>query len=110
MFLARELTKQFETLVQGSIAEVRSRLDSALAVDSKADRGEYVLLFRVQESSVTEDSTGWGSAVWADELRAYVPAASLAKILSKAFGLKREAAYGLAIGPAKAEERGKPEP
>ena len=110
MLLARELTKQFETLLQGSVAEVRSRFVSALAVDSKADRGEYVLLFRVEESSVKGDSTDWGSTVWADELRAHIPAAALAKILSKAFGLKREAAYGLAIGPTKAGGRGKPRP
>jgi 16S rRNA C1402 (ribose-2'-O) methylase RsmI len=110
MLLARELTKQFETLLQGSVTEVRCRFDSALAVDSKADRGEYVLLFKVEESSVRGDATGWGSTVWADELRAHIPAASLAKILSKAFGLKREAAYGLAIGPTKTEERGKPKP
>jgi 16S rRNA (cytidine1402-2'-O)-methyltransferase len=110
MFLAREMTKRFETIFQGTVAEVQSRLGSATAIDSKAARGEYVLLFRVEDRPASGALTQWGPGLWADELRAHVPAPALAKILSKAFGLEREVAYGLAIPPQKSQGDDGPTP
>ncbi len=86
--LCRELTKQFETIRRGSVAE----LCDWVASDSNQQRGELVLIL-----SPAEQAAGWSDRdqALAKLLLAELPASRAAKILAAHTGMKRQEVYAL---------------
>ncbi|MZR62471.1 16S rRNA (cytidine(1402)-2'-O)-methyltransferase [Alcanivorax sp. DP30] len=86
--LCRELTKQFETIRRGTVAE----LCEWVAGDSNQQRGELVLIL-----SPAEQTAGWSDndQALAKLLLAELPASRAAKILAAHTGMKRQAVYAL---------------
>ena len=86
--LCRELTKQFETIRRGSVAE----LCDWVAGDSNQQRGELVLIL-----SPAEQAAGWNDRdqALAKLLLAELPASRAAKILAAHTGMKRQEVYAL---------------
>ena len=84
--LCRELTKQFETIRRGSVAE----LCDWVASDSNQQRGELVLIL-----SPAEQAAGWSDRdqALAKLLLAELPASRAAKILAAHTGMKRQEVY-----------------
>lgn len=89
--VARELTKQFESVVQATAAGL------AVAVASAPERGEYVLVFDAppavpdgQEPAASVDET---TRCWLDALAAELPPARAAAVAARASGLPRELLY-----------------
>ena len=86
--LCRELTKQFETIRRGPVAE----LCDWVASDSNQQRGELVLIL-----SPAEQAAGWNDRdqALAKLLLAELPASRAAKILAAHTGMKRQEVYAL---------------
>ncbi|MGB2246692.1 MAG: 16S rRNA (cytidine(1402)-2'-O)-methyltransferase [Alcanivorax sediminis] len=86
--LCRELTKQFETIRRGPVAE----LCDWVAGDSNQQRGELVLIL-----SPSELAAGWSDKdqALAKLLLAELPASRAAKILAAHTGMKRQEVYAL---------------
>lgn len=86
--LCRELTKQFETIRRGPVAE----LCDWVASDSNQQRGELVLIL-----SPAEQAAGWSDRdqTLAKLLLAELPASRAAKILAAHTGMKRQEVYAL---------------
>ena len=86
--LCRELTKQFETIRRGPVAE----LCDWVAGDSNQQRGELVLIL-----SPAEQAAGWSDRdqALAKLLLAELPASRAAKILAAHTGMKRQEVYAL---------------
>lgn len=86
--LCRELTKQFETIRRGPVAE----LCDWVAGDSNQQRGELVLIL-----SPAEQAAGWSDKdqSLAKLLLAELPASRAAKILAAHTGMKRQEVYAL---------------
>lgn len=86
--LCRELTKQFETIRRGPVAE----LSDWVASDSNQQRGELVLIL-----SPCEQAAGWSDRdqALAKLLLAELPASRAAKILAAHTGMKRQEVYAL---------------
>lgn len=86
--LCRELTKQFETIRRGPVAE----LCDWVASDSNQQRGELVLIL-----SPAEQAAGWSDRdqALAKLLLAELPASRAAKILAAHTGMKRQEVYAL---------------
>ena len=92
MLHAREISKQHETLIRGTITEIRQRLDELQQEDPGSSKGEMVWVFQLGEKS--RKSEGQAQAEqWARVLIQELPAASAAKCLMKIAGLSREEAY-----------------
>ena len=86
--LCRELTKQFETIRRGTVAE----LCEWVAGDSNQQRGELVLIL-----SPAQQTAGWSDKdqALAKLLLAELPASRAAKILAAHTGMKRQEVYAL---------------
>lgn len=84
--LCRELTKHFETVLPGSIAEVREKV----AADSNQQRGEIVLLIGPAPTQTVDDAE---LARLARLLLAELPASRAAKVLASWSGKKKSELY-----------------
>lgn len=84
--LCRELTKQFETVRRGAVADIARWV----AQDSNQQRGELVLVL-----SPATQSAGWGErdTALAKLLRDALPASKVAKIMAAHTGMKRQQVY-----------------
>ncbi|WP_242112298.1 16S rRNA (cytidine(1402)-2'-O)-methyltransferase [Luteimonas aquatica] len=86
--LARELTKLFETVLDGSLAELQARVDA----DPNQRKGEFVLLLE----GVGEDAdakVAEGRRLYA-KLSAHLPPSAAAKLAAELSGAPRKALYG----------------
>jgi 16S rRNA (cytidine1402-2'-O)-methyltransferase len=87
MAVCRELTKQFETVLRGSIAEVTRRIGS----DPNQRKGEFVLIVAGSEERGEEKfSEALGLARF---LKEYLPASKAARIAAKLHGVSRRDLY-----------------
>lgn len=85
--LARELTKLFETVLDGTLAQLQARL----AADPNQERGEFVLLVGGREAGEDERLTE-GRRVFA-LLREELPPARAAKLAAAITGARRKELY-----------------
>ncbi|PKM22801.1 MAG: 16S rRNA (cytidine(1402)-2'-O)-methyltransferase [Gammaproteobacteria bacterium HGW-Gammaproteobacteria-14] len=85
--LCRELTKHFETVLAGSIADIRERV----ATDSNQQRGEIVLLVAAAPERIVDDAE---LARLARLLLAELPASRAAKVLAAWTGRRKNELYG----------------
>ena len=87
MAICRELTKQFETVLRGSAAEVRA----AVEVDANQQKGEFVIL--VGGNDVAADTRMASAMQLAAELREHVGASQAARIASRIHDVPRREIY-----------------
>ena len=89
--LCRELTKQFETIRMGAVADICDWVAS----DRNQQRGELVLVL-----SPCAQTADWGERdqALATSLLAELPVSRVAKIMAAHTGLKRQAVYALLEG------------
>ncbi|WP_369976901.1 16S rRNA (cytidine(1402)-2'-O)-methyltransferase [Xanthomonas bundabergensis] len=86
--LARELTKLFETVLDGSLAELQARVEA----DDNQRKGEFVLI--VQGAGDDADAQlAEGRRVYA-ALSAHLPPSTAAKLAAEITGAPRKALYG----------------
>jgi 16S rRNA (cytidine1402-2'-O)-methyltransferase len=86
--LARELTKLFETVLDGTLAALQARV----AADPDQRKGEFVLL--IQGAGEDEDATlAEGRRVYA-KLIEHLPPSTAAKLAAEITGAPRKALYG----------------
>jgi 16S rRNA (cytidine1402-2'-O)-methyltransferase len=86
--LARELTKLFETVLDGGLEDLRQRVDA----DPNQRKGEFVLL--VQGASEAADAkVSEGRRLYA-KLSAHLPPSTAAKLAAELSGAPRKALYG----------------
>lgn len=93
MVLARELTKQFETYLSGSIAEVLDQV----AADSNQQRGEFVLMLAgapVQEESAADDLAALRTV---QLLREHLPLKKAAGCAAEIHRVRKNHLYQLAL-------------
>ena len=85
--LCREMTKKFETVLRGSLAEVKNRIDG----DKDQRKGEFVL---VVAGRTPEADEGFGDALQlASALQTYLPASQAARVAAKVHGVSRRELY-----------------
>jgi 16S rRNA (cytidine1402-2'-O)-methyltransferase len=89
--LARELSKLFETVLDGSVAELVARL----AADANQQRGEFVLLVAGAEADADADASrlAAGRRIYG-LLRKDLPPGRAAKLAAEISGAARNALYG----------------
>lgn len=97
MLYARELTKQHETLLRGSIRDIQHRVAKHQRQDPGAAKGEMVWVFDLGEKKTVSADHAQLMA-WADALRGEMPAANAAKCLMKMCGVTRDEAYQAILG------------
>ena len=85
--LARELTKLFETVLDGTLAQLQARL----AADPNQERGEFVLLVGGREAG-EDERLAEGRRVFA-LLREELPPARAAKLAAAITGAPRKELY-----------------
>ncbi|MDF1630721.1 MAG: 16S rRNA (cytidine(1402)-2'-O)-methyltransferase [Alcanivoracaceae bacterium] len=85
--LCRELTKHFETVLPGSVGDIRDKV----AADSNQQRGEIVLLVAPAPERTVDDAE---LARLARLLLAELPASRAAKVLAAWSGKKKNELYG----------------
>ena len=86
--LARELTKLFETVLDGTLAELRTKV----AADANQRKGEFVLL--VQGAGEDADAQiAEGRRLYA-KLSEHLPPSTAAKLAAELSGAPRKALYG----------------
>lgn len=85
--VCRELTKQFETVLRGSLAE----LVECLREDSMQQKGEFVIVVSGYEAAPDESLTE--AVDMARALLDYLPASQAAKVAAKLTGAPRRAIY-----------------
>nr|WP_295379911.1 16S rRNA (cytidine(1402)-2'-O)-methyltransferase [Pseudoxanthomonas sp.] len=86
--LARELTKLFETVLDGSLADLQQRVD----IDDNQRKGEFVVI--VQGAGEDADAQiAEGRRVYA-LLNAHLPPSAAAKLAAEITGAPRKALYG----------------
>lgn len=86
--LARELTKLFETVLDGSLADVRARVEA----DPNQRRGEFVLLVRGAGDDA-DARVAEGRRLYA-ALSPHLPPSTAAKLAAELSGAPRRALYG----------------
>jgi len=86
--VARELTKLFETVLDGSLAELHARI----ARDSEQQRGEFVLLIAGAAEDADVARLAEGRRIF-ELLRAELPPGRAAKLASEISGAPRNALY-----------------
>ena len=85
--LCREMTKQFETVLRGTLAEVRERVDA----DQNQRKGEFVLL--LTGCSPDGDEEFADALELAKALQAYLPASQAARVAARVHGVSRRKLY-----------------
>jgi len=85
--VCRELTKQFETVLRGSIAEVQALISS----DANQQKGEFVLV--VAGTSENADEKMVQAISMAKALQEYLSASQAARIAAKLCGVSRRELY-----------------
>jgi 16S rRNA (cytidine1402-2'-O)-methyltransferase len=92
VFIARELTKRFESTDWISIADAMARIDA----DANHARGEFVLIFpaREQHADKADIATGLPTLKL---LLAELPTAKAAKLAAKITGCDKDALYAAAV-------------
>ena len=88
--VARELTKLFETVLDGSLAELRVRI----ARDADQQRGEFVLLIAGAADDADTARLAEGRRIF-ELLRAELPPGRAAKLASEISGAPRNALYAV---------------
>ncbi|PJK11948.1 16S rRNA (cytidine(1402)-2'-O)-methyltransferase [Lysobacteraceae bacterium NML120232] len=86
--LARELTKLFETVLDGSLAEIAAQVDA----DANQEKGEFVVLIEGIADSA-EAQLAEGLRIYR-ALLAHLPPSTAAKIAAELSGAPRKALYG----------------
>lgn len=86
--LARELTKLFETVLDGTLAELAARV----AADADQRKGEFVLL--VEGAPEDADAALRAGLRLYEQLREHLPPSKAAKVASEITGAPRKALYG----------------
>jgi 16S rRNA (cytidine1402-2'-O)-methyltransferase len=85
--LCREMTKQFETVLRGTLAEVRQQVDG----DQNQRKGEFVLLLT---GCSPDGDEGFADALeLAKALQAYLPASQAARVAARVHGVSRRKLY-----------------
>ena len=93
--LCREMTKQFETILRGSLAELRTRL-----VDEPVQqKGEFVIVVAGHEAD-TDERVAAGVEM-AQALLEFIPASQAAKVAAKLTGAPRRTIYDLVTTAAR---------
>ncbi len=92
MVLARELTKQFETYLSGSIAEVAAQVNA----DANQQRGEFVLMLSGAPATEQEADVQTGLRTL-ELLRAHMPLKKAAACAAEIHGLRKNQLYQLAL-------------
>lgn len=104
MIFGRELTKQFETLIRGSIGEVQAVISQLIEQDPASSKGEMAWAFDLgtSDTSVNEAAaTPHDLAQWAALLAPDMPATKAAKALSQMLKISRESAYAAILAAKK---------
>lgn len=86
--LARELTKHFETVLDGALGDVAARVDA----DRDQQRGEFVLLLRGADAADASSNIAEGRRVYA-MLARELPPSRAAKLAAEITGAPRSALY-----------------
>ncbi len=86
--LARELTKKFETVLDGTFAGLRARLDA----DENQQRGEFVLIVEGAAAVDADAALALGRKAFA-VLRGHLPPAQAARLAADISGAPRRALY-----------------
>ncbi len=95
--VCRELTKRFETVLRGSVAEVRAVLEA----DPDQRRGEFVVVL----AGAAHPDTDLASALaLARELARELPASKAARVAARGTGAPRRALFDALAGEAAAPE------
>ncbi|CAI8155369.1 MAG: Ribosomal RNA small subunit methyltransferase I [Pseudidiomarina mangrovi] len=97
LVLARELTKQFETYLSGSIAEVQQQV----LADSNQQRGEMVLMLAGAVPSNDDDDPSAAMATL-NLLRQELPLKKAAALAAEIHGVRKNTLYQLALDADKA--------
>jgi 16S rRNA (cytidine1402-2'-O)-methyltransferase len=92
MLFGRELTKQHETLLRGTIQDVQAKIAAHQQADPGSVKGEMVWVFDLGEKQV-ESATHESLRAWAALLANEMPAANAAKCLVKMLSVSRDEAY-----------------
>lgn len=87
--LCREMTKQFETVLRGSVAEVIEQVEG----DNNQRKGEFVLVVSGHRADGEETLTQ--ALVLARSLQAYLPASQAARVAAKIHGVPRRDLYAM---------------
>lgn len=93
MTLARELTKQFETILSGTLAEILKQVTE----NPMQQKGEFVLIVQGSTnvaSNIAEDKT---IQIWLKALLQELPLSQAVKIVAHVTGERRQAIYQLAL-------------
>jgi len=85
--VCRELTKQFETVLRGTVSEVRRSIDD----DPNQRKGEFVLVVSGRDADGDEKFTE--ALVLAQALQDYLPASQAVRIAAKLHGAPRRDLY-----------------
>jgi 16S rRNA (cytidine1402-2'-O)-methyltransferase len=85
--ICRELTKKFETVIRGSLADIKLRLET----DPDQGKGEFVVLV----AGNTEENDSAGALQLARALREYLPASKAAKVAARVTGTSRRELYAM---------------
>lgn len=91
ILLARELTKQFETLYRASIAEVLSTLN----LHPQQQRGEFVLIILPQAQAGDAVDSDWPAVL--SKLMAELPLKQAVKLCAEITGAKKNEVYSYAL-------------
>ncbi len=97
LVLARELTKQFETYLSGSLAEVQQQV----LADSNQQRGEMVLMLAGAVPSNDDDDPSAAMATL-NLLRQELPLKKAAALAAEIHGVRKNTLYQLALDADKA--------
>ena len=100
MLHAREMTKQFETLLRGTIAEVAFKLEALQQRDPGASKGELVWVFDLGDRPI-KDPAEVPLHEWATILCAEMTPSRAAKCLMKLAHVSRETAYQAVLNAQK---------
>lgn len=93
MVMARELSKQFETFLHGSIAEVRAQV----LADSNQQRGEMVLIIAGAAAQQDTDEVNAQALRTVQLLRQHLPLKKAAACAAEIHGVRKNQLYQLAL-------------
>jgi 16S rRNA (cytidine1402-2'-O)-methyltransferase len=92
VLICRELTKKFEQLISIKANEITSWLETAESL-----KGEFIILVAGRQAMAEEAPEHASLLLWANALSPYLGSKEIAAVLSQALGLKKKAAYQIAL-------------